>query len=180
MLARSLLDLHTTLHDQNVVFVFHGYLTDPLLTALGAVVRQRLQFEGIDGRRGRDIFAVYVEQGQNIIRYSAERCIVDDVEQAYGIIAIGREDGRYAVASANPVQNDQVAHLRKQFQVLETLDGDGLKALHKKRLREPPPPNSKGAGVGFIEMARRGSDGLHVDFTQNAAGTALFVIKVAL
>ena len=42
---------------------------------------------------------------------------------------------------------------------------DELKALYKEQLRAEPEKGSKGAGLGFMEIARRASKPIEFDFT---------------
>ena len=50
-----------------------------------------------------------------------------------------------------------------------------LRKAYKKRLREGPPEGSKGAGLGFIEMARKGDK---FEFEFSKSNELLFIFKV--
>ena len=58
---------------------------------------------------------------------------------------------------------------------LSMKDQKELRELYKKRLREGPPEDSAGAGLGFIEMARRVKK-FEFDFVESDDG-ALFVYR---
>ena len=55
------------------------------------------------------------------------------------------------------------------------MDSKELRKAYKQRLREGPPEGSKGAGLGFIEMARK-ADRFEFDFVGSTE--LLFVFKV--
>lgn len=88
MSARTLLELDSSLRRDDVLFAYRGLLSDGLLTALGAALRDRLQHDGIDSRSIRNAFAVFVEQGQNILRFSAERVPSDVAPLGCGTLMI--------------------------------------------------------------------------------------------
>ena len=73
MLASELLDLRGRLHKQGVIFAYSGYVTEPVLSGVGEALKQKLTIDDADTKTLRSVFAVFVEQMQNMIRYSAEK-----------------------------------------------------------------------------------------------------------
>jgi len=73
MLASQLMDLRGMLHSQGVIFAYSGYVTEPVLSGVGEALKQKLTIDDADTKTLRSVFAVFVEQMQNIIRYSAEK-----------------------------------------------------------------------------------------------------------
>ena len=73
MLASQLMDMRAMLHSQGVIFAYSGYVTEPVLSGVGEALKQKLTIDDADTKTLRSVFAVFVEQMQNIIRYSAEK-----------------------------------------------------------------------------------------------------------
>ena len=73
MLASQLMDLRGMLHSQGVIFAYSGYVTEPVLSGVAEALKQKLTIDDADTKTLRSVFAVFVEQMQNIIRYSAEK-----------------------------------------------------------------------------------------------------------
>ena len=110
MLACQLMDLRAMLHKQGVIFAYSGYVTEPVLSGVGEALKQKLTIDDADTKTLRSVFAVFVEQMQNIIRYSAEKSpdsavpATDDgalTEIRYGILTIGKEGDDYVVCAGN-------------------------------------------------------------------------------
>ena len=57
---------------------------------------------------------------------------------------------------------------------------DELKALYKEQLRAEPEVGSKGAGLGFTEIARRASKPLEFDFIDLDNNRAFFALKATI
>jgi hypothetical protein len=57
---------------------------------------------------------------------------------------------------------------------------DELKALYKEQLRAAPEEGSKGAGLGFMEIARRASKPIEFDFTEIDANYVFFALKATI
>lgn len=169
-LAESFFGFRNTLHDQGIIFVYSGYVTEPVLKGIGETLKQKLVLEDADTTTMRNVFAIFVEQMQNIIRYSAEKEPLrdgDDPDLAlrYGVLAIGIEDGKFFVTCGNKVHSEDVGSLTTRLAQLQTLGKEDLRSLYKQKLRGPTEPTSKGAGLGFIEIARRSSKIIDFDFT---------------
>src|SRR5680860_153995 len=123
MLAGQLMDLRSKLHSQGVIFAYSGYVTEPVLSGVGEALKQKLTIDDADTKTLRSVFAIFVEQMQNIIRYSAEMQHVPPPapdasalkEIRYGILTIGKEGVDYIVCAGNLVRQSDVERLRERL-----------------------------------------------------------------
>ena len=72
MLAKQMLDFRKSLYNEGVVFCYSGYMTENVLLSVGSVIKQKLAADSVDKKVVRGVFSVFVEQVQNVIRYSIE------------------------------------------------------------------------------------------------------------
>ena len=63
-------------------------------------------------------------------------------------------EGGVVIEAINPISENNASVLEVQLKQLKEKSDADLKKMYKTRLREGPPKNSKGAGLGFIDMAR--------------------------
>jgi len=152
-------ELRKELSNDGAVFCYNGYITEELLTSIGMVLKTKLQADNLDKQKIRSVFHFFVEQVQNIIRYSSEfeESIESPSEFRYGLVIVGSRDNSYFVTCANLVNNKNVPELKSTLDKIHQMDDDELKILYKKMLRNESPDQSKGAGVGFIDIARKAS-----------------------
>jgi len=189
MLAKDLLGFRTQLSRSGIIFAYCGYVTEPVLTGVGDALKQKLIIDDMDTKTARSVFAVFVEQMQNIIRYSAEKgdphsTSGDDngpaSELRYGIMTITREGGSFVVNAGNLIDKADVEPLRAKLEQIRSADKDALKAMYKETLKSEPEEGSKGAGVGFIEIARRSSRPIAFDFTEVDDRFAFFALEAEI
>lgn len=189
MLASQLMDMRAMLHSQGVIFAYSGYVTEPVLSGVGEALKQKLTIDDADTKTLRSVFAVFVEQMQNIIRYSAEKAQASLPpavaaqalkEIRYGILTIGKEGTDYVVCAGNLVERADVERLRSKLTRIRDMSKEELRALHKEQLRAEPEKGSKGAGLGFMEIARRASKPLEFDFTEIDENHAFFALKATI
>ena len=189
MLASQLMDLRGMLHSQGIIFAYSGYVTEPVLSGVGEALKQKLTIDDADTKTLRSVFAVLVAQMQNIIRYSAEKAQAPLppaaeasalMEIRYGILTIGREGSDYVVCAGNLVERGDVPRLNARLSRIKEMSKDELKALYKEQLRAEPEEGSKGAGLGFMEIARRASKPIEFDFTEIDANYVFFALKATI
>ena len=185
MLARELFDIRSILRKQGIIFAYSGYVTEAVLSGVGDAIKQKLLLDDADTKTLRSVFAVFVEQMQNMIRYSAEKVPSSDTESPssemrYGILTIGREGDDYVVHAGNLVARSDVERLRERLSKIRSMNKEELRALHKERLRGDPEEGSKGAGLGLMEIARRASKPIEFDFTDVDDEHAFFAIKASV
>ncbi|NBT47321.1 MAG: hypothetical protein EBT07_05805 [Actinobacteria bacterium] len=168
MNGQSFLDFRNELNKRGIVFTYSGFLNDDILTGIGNALRTKLALDHIDNKVSRGIFSAFVEQVQNVIRYSAESQgpeldeegipLTDPLlsqEIRYGMVAIGdRSDGKRFVTCCNMIEESNVDRLKQSLESIRGLDRKELTKLMREQLKDGPPEGSKGAGVGFVSIAR--------------------------
>jgi uncharacterized protein DUF6272 len=189
MLAGQLMDLRSMLHSQGVIFAYSGYVTEPVLSGVGEALKQKLTIDDADTKTLRSVFAIFVEQMQNMIRYSAEKAHQETPPQSeagalneirYGILTIGREGEDYVVCAGNLILQADVERLSERLSRIRDMNKDELKALYKEKLRADPEQGSKGAGLGFMEIARRATRPIEFDFAEIDGDHSFFALKATI
>jgi hypothetical protein len=70
--------------------------------------------------------------------------------------------------------------IRNQLEHLREMDKEQLKAFYRDRRKTTTKPDSRGAGLGFIDMARKASQPIEYDFKPINDHHAFFSIKVVI
>ncbi|PXX49942.1 MULTISPECIES: SiaB family protein kinase [Aquitalea] len=173
----SLTDFHRfkeLARQENVVFYYTGYFSQSIVTAMGDSLRLRLSSLDASQTARRKLFSVFVEMAQNVVHYSADHLTATDEsdhEIRMGSLWVGEADGHYYVVCANPISSEGAAHIRAKLEPLRTMTNDEIKALYKEKLRAEGEAGSKGAGLGFLTVARDSSNPIEFDFVDET-GTA--------
>jgi hypothetical protein len=180
MLAPAYRTFKRDLDEKGIIFSFSGYMSEGILYSLGDAMRQKMALEDTDVNTIKKVFSVFVEQAQNIIRYSAEKVSASSVELSSGMVTIGTENGQFFILCANTVMAADVPKLHQRLDTLRRMERDEIKAYYKEQLREAPEENSRGATIGLIEIARRASKPIEFDFDPIDGEKSFFVLKVSI
>lgn len=156
MLA-NLHELKMALDQQGIFFCFGGPMSQELMVGIGDTLRNKMKLDEANSSTIVKVFSMFVEQSQNIIHYSAERTPPDKAkaELSSGIIGVGYDNKHYYVSCGNMVNNEAVGSLCEQLTRLQGMNKDELKRYYKEQRRKGSGEDSKGAGLGFIELARK-------------------------
>jgi hypothetical protein len=180
-IAEEMFDFRNLLASKGIVFNYSGFVTEDILTSIGRALRDKLALEGAERRTAQRLFSIFVEQMQNIIRYSAETADkntdLDLPDLRYGLLSVGEVDGRYFISCCNLVESSDAARLNEALTEISNMDRDELKKAYKQTLRSGPPPGSKGAGIGFIEIARQTTHGFEFGFKELPDDKSYFCLK---
>ncbi|MEO5350028.1 MAG: SiaB family protein kinase [Magnetococcus sp. YQC-3] len=181
MQVNELLPFRKGLTDQGVILCYNGYMTEEILSGIGATIKHKMAARNTDKNVARGLFSLFVEQMQNVIRYSVEKETSElggsTLTLRYGLLVVGMEADHHFVACGNMVDRKDVATLRNNLTHIKSLGQEELKDLFRSTLKGETPAGSLGAGVGFIDIARRATRGFDFDFTDVDDALTYFSIK---
>jgi hypothetical protein len=170
-------DLHHTMMSQNLILVYQGDFTQESTKSILAMAERNLDSSGEESSIKRKVFNVMVEALQNIVKHSDE--LVDgQIRSHAAIFLIGKEKNRYSIMSGNPIRKVNIDKLNKALEHINGLDKEGLKELYKEIIKNTTISEKGGAGLGFVDMARKSGEKIEYSFPELNADYAFFCLKV--
>lgn len=148
----------TRASSDGVLFYYTGEFSSNVVGTLSDTVRERLDAMGTPNRSGRKVFSTFMEMAQNVLHYADE---TPGSGNRIGALAVGHDDGKFYVLCGNPVRIEQVDRIRAKLDPLRTMTLDEIKAAYREQLRNDAHAEdsiSKGAGLGFLTVAREASE----------------------
>jgi len=129
-----------------------------------------------------NVFAIFVEQTQNIRNYSFSKkgSVGYDYIANSGIITIGKNQGGYFICSGNLIEKGDAPALADRIKQLANLDKNVLKRLYKEQIKRDLPFGSMGAGVGLFDIARKASQPIEYNIIDIDENVSFFTIKVTV
>ena len=178
MLAQQYKAFHQAIRENGIILSFSGFVSEKVMFSLGEVLRARMQQEDTDGGVAKRVFSIFIEQAQNVIRYSANRVAKEPTPPlSAGLIIVGVEQGRFFVVCGNEVLRKDVPHLADRLASLAVMTPEELKAHYRMKLKEPPEEGSLGGSIGLIEIVRRASAPVEFDFQDVGDDVSFFCLK---
>ncbi|MFK5969728.1 MAG: SiaB family protein kinase [Candidatus Marithrix sp.] len=163
---------------QGILLSFYGSFSQELLVEIGDTLKNRMKIESLNPAKMTRVFAMFIEQVQNIIHYSAERFSDKDLNGgslSNGIVVVGYKNDYYYVVCGNKINKKDIEKLTNKLTVLHNMDKIELKSFYKEQRKKEP--ITKGAGLGFIELARKSAKPIDFDFQSIDEQFSFFSLK---
>lgn len=94
--------------------------------------------EDTDASVAKRVFSIFIEQAQNVVRYSVTRIAKDPtLPISAGLIIAGMDKGRFFVVCGNELPRKDVPLLSARLGGLATMSPEELQAHYRTKLREP-------------------------------------------
>ena len=168
------------LREGGVVLYFKGPVTQEVVEGLGSMIRRKVDFEIANRSRASQAFAVLVEQLQNVLRYAADAVDMATGRMASGELIIRLDPAGLCLSCGNLIAKDLGPRIRERLDALAGVDKEGLKALYKSARHKGPDDQSRGAGLGFLEMARRAVSPMRYEIEAVSDELAWFSLDVVI
>jgi len=172
-------DLHRTMMSQKLILVYEGDFTQETTKSILAMAERNLDASGEESSIKRKVFNVMVEALQNIVKHSSERGMKPgSLVSSNAIFMISKEDNRYSVMTGNPILKTEVERLTQNLNDLNKKDKEGLKEMYKDIIKNTQISEKGGAGLGFVDMARKSGEKLEFQFPEIDEDYSFFCFKV--
>lgn len=152
----DLYELRNQFDKYGIMMCFNGPFSHSIIEEIGKAVRNHLAAENIAQAAVLDVFAVYIELAQNVRNYLTLREIALS-DATSSIITIAKKGESYAVASGNIVLKGDGEVLCRRISEVNAMTPEEIKRQYREVLRRDVAPGALGAGLGYLEIAKRSS-----------------------
>jgi len=169
-------DFYVKMKKNNINLAYEGEITHQITKAFTSLTESNLMKEDDVNTVQKKVFHVMVECLQNISKHAENRNSIVTSKDGRGIFMISKDDSEYNVTTGNVINNDKIPKLREILENINSLDQDGLKTLYKQQMREGRLSDRGGAGLGFIDIARKTGQKLIYSFLTINEKRSFFVL----
>ncbi len=169
-------DFYVKMKKNNINLAYEGEITHQITKAFTSLTENNMIKEEDPNTVQKKVFHVMVECLQNISKHAENRNNIVTSKDGRGIFMVSKNDLEYNVTTGNVIDNDKVPELREMLENINNLDPDGLKKLYKQQMREGRLSERGGAGLGFIDIARKTGQKLIYSFLTINEEKSFFVL----
>ena len=124
----------------------------------------------------KKVFHVIVEFLQNISKH-ADYMGDESHEEGSGVFLLCKDDENYVITTGNILMKQKEAAIGEVLDKINSLDKEGLKALYKQQIKEGRLSDKGGAGLGFIDIAKKTGNPLDYKFVPLNVEFSFFIIS---
>ncbi len=157
--------LYQDLPTKEVNLVYVGGVTSEVTRNFTIMTEENLLRHAESSPVQRKVFNVMVETLQNISRH-ADLVTQDPEEIRRGIIIISHSEEAYSIVTGNLIRTEKVGRVRGKLDSINAMSREELTAAYKKQIQEGSISESGGAGLGFIDVAKKSGNKIDYRFLE--------------
>jgi hypothetical protein len=162
-MSAFLYDFYSKMTENNLVMIYEGDFNQEIAKSVLNMAERNFDSESIELSTKKKIFNVMVETLQNICKH--QDLVKDQNDQKMpAIFMIGYDFEKYHIITGNSIYNKRIEQLKSKIDIVNSHDKDGLKQLYKEARINSTISEVGGAGLGFIDIARKSENQIYYHF----------------
>ena len=171
---------HETMEQQKLQLVYSGEVNQSITKAFVSLAEKNLDETNESLTTKRRVYHVMVECLQNICKHADDPVTGEPDIPGSGIFVVGYNENAYIVTTGNIVANERIEGLTHLLERVNHLDRDELKKLYKEQIKQSRLSDKGGAGLGFIDIAKKTGNKLIYHFEPVNDVSSFFILKTKI
>ncbi len=176
----SLYLLHKKMLEKGFGIMYEGQITHKITKAFTSLLEKSMENKMEDPAVIKKVFHVMVEGLQNISKHAYDKEFLDNNSIGNGIFIVGQVENEYHVITGNKISIEKVNYIKSLFDKLNSLSKEELTDLYKMTMKEGRISEKGGAGLGFIDIARKTGNKLECSFETIDDKVSFFILKIVI
>lgn len=148
--------------DHEINLIYEGEVTHQITKAFTSLTETSMEKDEESMSTQKKVFHVMVECLQNISKHADYMDESEFDKEGRGIFMVSKSEEDYSITTGNITDKNKVPEITEMLTKINSLDKDGLKKLYKDQIKQGRLSNKGGAGLGFIDIAKK--TGKELDF----------------
>jgi hypothetical protein len=170
--------LHKTMVDNSLILVYEGEFTQEITKSVLLMAERNLEYMEEESSTKKKVFNVMVECLQNICKHNDK--VAEDKLWNSAVFMIAKDEEYYSIVSGNAIENTFIPSLEERLSQINSLDKEGLKNLYKDMLKNSQLSEKGGAGLGFVDIARKSGQKLEYSFEPINENSSFFCFRTKI
>lgn len=155
-------EIHSIMNNENAILIYSGEFNQEVVKSMLNYAEGKLDSTGVDDLVRKRIFNVMVEMLQNITKHQ----FVEDNTKILPCFILAEEEDHFNLITGNPIKNDTIEMVESRINQVNVLNQSELKDLYKQARLNSRISDVGGAGLGFIDIARKTENKLEFAFNE--------------
>ncbi len=174
--------LFRQMEEDHIILSFKGSITKELLSSIYDIMESKMDQSHDVPQRKKKFYHILVESLQNIFHHMEG--LNGDSEsrrerEAMFMVGYNEKKG-YRIFTGNFIRSEEVGPLQDRLEKINTLSTEELREFYREKLSTTELSERGGAGLGFIDMARKSGQKLEFTFQPVEPGFHFFTFSVTI
>lgn len=163
--SNALNEFYHLMKKNEVIMVYEGEFSQEVTKSFLSMTESSFQSSQVSETIIKKIYNIMMEVLQNICKHEFKVENVDNAKTA-SIFIISENDKEYQIITGNALKKEVIPIIKNKIDKVNSLDQDGLKAYYKEARLNSTISDVGGAGLGFIDIARKSGNQINYHFAQ--------------
>jgi len=146
-----------------IIMVYEGEFSQDITKSFLSMTESTFHNDQVSESVTKKVYNIMMEALQNICKHEF-KFSADLQEKTESIFMIAENQHEYQIITGNTINSNVISIIKDKIDKVNSLDQDGLKALYKEARLNTTISDVGGAGLGFIDIARKSGNPISYHF----------------
>lgn len=177
---KTAFDMYQMMKDHGITLMYEGEISQSITKAFTSMAESDMKKEAENESIQQRVYHVMVECLQNIGKHADKVADEEGNEYGNGMFLVQRGEDKYSITTGNAVYNEKARDLKDYLDKINSLDNKGLKKLYKEILSGGNLSDKSGAGLGFVDIAKKTNQKFGYHFLPIDDQVSFFILKITV
>lgn len=156
----NIYDIFKNMSENHILLIYQGFFDQDMVKSVLSITEKKLIGEQVVEGTRKKLFNIIMEGLQNICKHQT----TEGLDLANPFFMIGKNNNEFNIVTGNIIDNTKVTIVKDKIDHINSLSPEDLKEYYKQARLNSVISNVGGAGLGFIDMARKSGNKLEYRF----------------
>lgn len=168
----NIYNMFKLMFDNRLIIIYQGLFDQDIIKSMVSMTEKKLIQDNVDEGLRRKLFNIMVEGLQNICKHQLKT----DLLEYNPFLMVGEGEGCYKMSTGNLIAKDKIEIVQTKLDEINVLNKEELKEYYKQARLNSVISEVGGAGLGFIDMARKSGNKLEYKFYDVDESLSFFIL----
>ncbi|GAB4299080.1 MAG: SiaB family protein kinase [Marinilabiliales bacterium] len=164
---------------EKVIFIYEGEINHQNILSFIRLTENKLYFLKEKHKTRKKLINILVEVLQNIFNHGYTES-KRDTQLGRGAVILIRNEDSYRLISGNLIKTSNIKPVAEMLDKLSGMDTKEIREYYKQVLSNGRFSSKGGAGLGFIDMARRSDNNMQYKFVKVSNVLQFFIVEITI
>ncbi|SNS99055.1 hypothetical protein SAMN05421640_1915 [Ekhidna lutea] len=180
---KTIISFKKMMTEGNVNVVYLGNVTQATIEGVTDMISEDLSVRNENRKVTKRVYHVMMESLQNICKHADSQSDEESNSLEHGLVKkgiflIGHNETEYFITTGNNIDLKSAVSLREILDNINSLDADGVKQLYRDAMTNSEFGETGGAGLGFIDMAKKTGTRFEYYFEPDSETSCFFILTM--
>lgn len=165
--------------DKKILLAYKGEFNNKIINSILSNAKSQMQNLEMELPVRKKLYNIMVECLENINRYAGEgKFDDDDLMPHYPLFLLGTSDNGFYITVGNLIKDEDKEPLKEKLDDINKLNREELKMKYRDTILTSEVTDSRGAGLGIIDMAIKSDNPLEYTFNTVKDDISFFILEI--